>query len=264
MPSSPSTPPAATVRSWEPMPLADLTAAGADVDGAVADAIGTVPATATFEPDRREGAAVESFAVSPTVGIPDDVLAPARTAAQAAGYADGWTAGMRAARETTAARLADDQAESDRQRDLLHARHQRAIDALATAAARLDERAVTAAHDIEDQIITAAWRIAEALVGRALADDTVRGPAALTRALSLAPIDADVTVHVSPADHALLADATPATAAGHIERSDGRRRVTIVADDRIADGDAVSHCGATSIDARLTAAVDRVRQVLAP
>jgi flagellar assembly protein FliH len=150
--------------------------------------------------------------------------------------------------------------------------YSQAFEALFDAAEELEGLAVQSAADIEEQIVAAAWSIAEAIVGQVLADDETRSRAAVTRALSLAPADEDVTVAVSPADFRVLAaergdavdSAATATDMTPIRRSRGLRTVSILADDTLAPGDAVATCGATTIDARIAGAIERVKQVLAP
>lgn len=200
------------------------------------------------------------FEVSPSSGIPDDLLAEARTAAQAAGYAAGWASGIRAARvvadaERQAARASADRAETERQ-----ARVQQAFTALDLAAGALEARAVPGAEQVEELIVTAALAIAEELVGHALQDDVVRSQAALRRALSLAPADDDVTVRLNPADYASLcsADGPPES----LVPQGIARRFALVEDASIAPGDAVAGCGATEIDARISTGLARVREVL--
>jgi flagellar assembly protein FliH len=79
----------------------------------------------------------------------------------------------------------------------------------------------------------------------------------VARALSLAPSDEDVRVTLHPADLAALG-------AEGTTRTEGGRAITFAADDTLAPGDALARSGATSIDARLGAALERVREVLAP
>jgi flagellar assembly protein FliH len=191
-------------------------------------------------------------------GVPEEILAPARAAAQAAGYAAGWAHGVRAARlvsdaEAHVATANRERAEAERTAEV-----RRALTALDAAATALEHSAAPSAHEIEQLIVSSALTIAEALIGDALRDDEIRGRAALARALSLAPAGEDVTVALSPADHAIV---TAITGTG----SDGTglgRTVTLVADATLAPGDALASCGATTIDARLSTGLARVRDSL--
>jgi flagellar assembly protein FliH len=298
----------ATVTAWQPISLSDgapsHSGAGAPSHGAT----GTLPhvvtgaaGTATLPRfERRERATaptLRAFAVSPKAGIPEDLLAAETAAARASGYAAGYAAGIDEARTTTRERLAAQAAAAETSAAAAEATRERAFQSLFDAAEELEGLAVQSAADIEEQIVSAAWTIAEAIVGQVLADDDSRSQAALTRALSLAPSDEDVTVAVSPADFAVLAghdeaarnhtesnhiagnnhnagsthtagssadNACAATDMTPLRRSRGLRTVTIVADESLTPGDAVATCGATTIDARLSAAIERVRRVLAP
>lgn len=250
-----------TVSPWQPVSLAD---------GAAAAATGMV-ALPQFEPGAKPAnPSLRAFSLSRTAGIPAGLLAAETAAARAAGYAAGYTAGIDDARAATRDRLAADAAAAENASAARDAAISQAFGALFAAAEGLEGRAVQSAADIEEQIVSAAYSIAEAIVGRVLADDETRGQAALTRALALAPADEDVTVAVSPADFLVLAagrgdgadDAAAATDLTPLRRYRGLRTVTILADEALAPGDAVAACGATTIDARLSAAVQRVKLVL--
>jgi len=90
------------------------------------------------------------------------------------------------------------------------------------------------------------------VVGAGLADDELRGRAALRRALALAPRDLPVVVRLNPADLAALGEA-----AETVDSS-----VTLVADPTLAPGDAWATSAATRIDARIRAGLERVRKHL--
>jgi len=222
---------------------------------------GSVPppaAAVTFVADAvRSGAPAAVFEIAQRAGIPDELLAPARAAAQAAGYAAGWASGIRAARLVADAEAHVAAAERDRAGATQRAALAQAITAIDRAAGALEQRAVPAAEQIEQLILSSAFAIAETLVGRTLADEQLRSNAAVARALSLAPTDEDVVVTVHPADLAALGAAGTA-------RTEGGRTIAFAADGTLAPGDAVARSGATSIDARLGAALERIREVLAP
>jgi len=252
---------AATVTAWQPVSIDDSTPV--PTAGAIA-----LP---RFEKETRAAApTLRAFAISRTAGIPEDLLAAESASARAAGYAAGYAAGIDEARAATRDRLAAEAATDAAAAQARDAATSQAIEAMFDAAEELEGLAVQSAADIEEQIVSAAWSIAEAIVGQVLADDETRSRAALTRALALAPSDEDVTVAVSPVDFTVLAGEgageTPrsATDMTPIRRSRGLRSLVIVADESLAPGDAVATCGATSIDARIASAVDRVKQVLAP
>jgi flagellar assembly protein FliH len=203
----------------------------------------------------RPAAAV--FEVSPSAGIPDELLVPARAAAQAAGYAAGWAHGIRAARLVAEAEARTARAETQRLLAEQRARLQQAFRALDEAAAGLEQRAAPSADDAQDAIIAAALEIAEAVVGHTVRTDARRAPAALGRVLALVPSAEDVTVHVAPADYAVLtadgSEPLPGSTA---------RRISLVEDASLAPGDAVARSAATVVDARIDRALARVREVL--
>lgn len=185
--------------------------------------------------------------------LPAEVSARLRAEAHAAGYAAGWAQGRREADVAATADRERYAAEAHAAAEAQASTVERAVRALAGAAQSLERRAVPAATDIEDTIVRAAFALAEAIVVRELATATEPGRDALARAMALAPAGRPVTVRLSPADHATLAVSTVDT--------DGRT-VTVVADPGLAPGDAVAECDATTIEARLGDALDRVREVL--
>lgn len=188
----------------------------------------------------------------------EEVAGTARIAAQAAGYAAGWAQGHAGAtahaREQAAAREAV-RAEQDREQ-----RHRvaRALAALHAAADALERRAVVPAADIADELLAGALDLVEVIVGHELAVTTTPGLDAVRRALDLAPGGARVVVALHPQDRAAVA--------ALVEAGDGDfgREVQLLADPSLAPGDALAECDATRIDARLPAALARVRAVLAP
>jgi len=115
-------------------------------------------------------------------------------------------------------------------------------------------RETTARNDIEDQVVAAAMQIATVLVGHELAQPDERGRDAIARALALAPVHGDVIARLHPVDISVLGD--PATL------SPGRV-MTIVPDPSLSPGDCIVDVGACRIDARVGAALDRAREVLA-
>jgi flagellar assembly protein FliH len=195
------------------------------------------------------------FELSPESGVPDELLVPARAAARAAGYASGWASGIRAARLIADAEAHANANERERQHAARDEQVGQAITAVHRAAEALEQSAVPAAEHIEDLIVSSALAIAEALVGQVLRDETLRSEAALHRVLSLAPVDEDVTIALSSADYAALGADT-------LVPQGGSRSVAFVEDPALAPGDAVASCGATTVDARLSSGLERVREVL--
>lgn len=177
----------------------------------------------------------------------------ARAAARAQGYAVGWSEGRRAGEEHARA-----QAEAEmRDRSAEHARqaaeHEHAVAALRLAVQRLHGTVVEISAAVEAQTVDVALQLAEAVVGRevALADDPAAD--AMRRALALMPADTTVTVRLQPQDRAGL---DPSEFAEY--------GVRLVDDTSLGRGDAVVETDTTVVDATVTAALARVREVLAP
>ena len=185
----------------------------------------------------------------------------ARAEARAVGYAQGWAQGVRSAAETRDAESTVAAAELA----ALHARYSQqagsALQALQAAAADLRQRTVTVTDQIADEILTVAVGLAEVLLGRELRDPAVAAPAALARVLALAPDDQPVTVWLSPADHQTLTGPDGPGLIATVEGATGRG-LSYEQDPELQPGDARARCGSTTIDARLSAGVDRLREYL--
>jgi flagellar assembly protein FliH len=186
------------------------------------------------------------FEVHRPRGVPEELIAPARAAAESAGYAAGWAKGVEAARAVVDAEQQAARRATEARADQL----MQALVAAESAARRLEQRSVPALAEIEDVLITAAFDLAEAIVGARLRDDQKRGLDALRRVLALAPGGEPVRVHLHPADLDVVrgADVPPG--------------VELVPDPAQTPGDAVARCGATEIDGRIRTAVARVREQL--
>jgi flagellar assembly protein FliH len=190
----------------------------------------------------------------PAVELSERVRAQAR----ATGYAEGWGEGQRAALLAAQA-VAVQQAASARVADLARAAaFERAMGAVTGAVRAMDARVVLDVAALEDHVLRAAWQIAEELLGRELAAAAEPGRDALRRAMSLVPADAAVTVLLNRDDYEAL---TGATTAEHEYVHEGRR-VLLRPEAGLASGDAIAECAATTVDARLATAVDRVRKAL--
>lgn len=197
------------------------------------------------------------FELAPENRIPEDVLEQARASAHAVGYAEGWAKGLREAREHTRAERQAAAAEYKKVAAERRERTAQAVAAIDLAAGKLEGRALKNAEEMETAIIESAFTIAEAIIGAHLKDDEKRGAAALRRALALAPVGEPVTVTVSPADYATL------TSNGAVELPEcENRNVTLVQDAGFEPGDAVAVWESTSVDARISKALMRVRRVL--
>lgn len=205
----------------------------------------TVP-TARFDVDLRRKAAP-----------PPELVAQVRAAAEAAGYAAGWAQGRREAQQAAQA-----QADRDAQavEDVMAAtavQIERAIGGIVAAARELERRAIPTVLDIENTIAETAIAVAEAVIGREIRTAAYPGRDALARALALAPEQRPVTVRLNPADRMSIG-----LSDGTTELVMDGRPITLVDDPSLQPGDAVAMCDATTIDARLGPALERVREVL--
>jgi flagellar assembly protein FliH len=174
-----------------------------------------------------------------------------RAAARAQGYAAGWAEGRRRALDDAQSTRAAQEALAATERVAQLGEQDRLVAALLAAAeqARADfDRRYDA---LAGQALDLALRIAEEVLQRevGVADDA--GADALRRAL--APVDprVTVTVRLNPADHDRL---DPGVLEG--------RPVTVVADPGVARGDAVAETDDGLVDATVSGALARVREVL--
>jgi len=202
-----------------------------------------------------------AFDFASDAAVPDQLVVQARAEARAVGYAQGWAQGLRDAADSQAGQ----QAAADADRASLRERQQQqvvsALQALQAATDDLRQSTMRVTDDIEDQILAAAVQLAEALLGRELRDPEVAAPAALARVLRLAPANEPVTVWLHPADHHTLTAPAGRALIGSVEGATGRG-LTFEIDPELEPGDARARCGSTSIDARLSAGVARLREYL--
>ena len=169
----------------------------------------------------------------------------------AAGYASGEAAGLAAAAAASQTqRVAQQKVLAEQVRRTEHA-----LTVLAGAATSLEARLAPSAEAAEEQLATMAFALLETLFQRELALSTEPGLDAIRRALSLAPRARPVVARLNPADAAALPT--------HSMVMDGRD-VSVLADPSVEPGGCVADCDATRIDAQLSTALDRVRQVLQP
>lgn len=212
-----------------------------------------VVATAQFDTDLRRYAA-EARATGTSADQ-----------SRAVGYAAGWSEGRKVAARAAAAdaarvqaEIARLEAEAEATRAAQAAQVRQALGALGAAATRLDQRATPDLEELEQTIVAAAFALAEAVVGRELACAVEPGLEAIARALSAAPSGGPVTVRLCPADLATITGT--GGVAGQIEMAG--RNVLVVTDPVLRPGDAVAQCDTTTVDARIGAALDRIREVL--
>jgi flagellar assembly protein FliH len=176
-------------------------------------------------------------------------------AARAAGYADGWAQAQRAAQQirkaererTDAIAAADAQARAN----VLD----QSVTAINTAVNRLEKRLGPDFEELEEIILSMAVELAQALLGRELGEVGNRAADAMHRAFNLLPPTGLVTVRLHPDDYRTLTDSDSLIQ----EYSYQGRVVTLRRDPSLQPGDAIAECAATTVDAQLSRALERVR-----
>ncbi|HEX2903041.1 MAG TPA: FliH/SctL family protein [Jatrophihabitans sp.] len=183
----------------------------------------------------------------------------ARVEARAVGYAQGWAQGLRDAAAGQAAEIEQARARREAALRSQSAEVGTAVQAVLAAADRLERTSVELTDQLSDTMLAAAVELAAALLGQELADPIVSARSVLTRVLGQVPDDQQVTVWLSPADHAtltgpdapaLLSLAGPAVAA----------RLRFECDPALAAGDALAKSAHTTVDAKLSTALARLRE----
>ncbi|MGI8666935.1 MAG: FliH/SctL family protein [Jatrophihabitans sp.] len=207
-------------------------------------------------PDTPAGA---SFVLTGRAGVPSELVDQARGDARAVGYAQGWAQGVREASELQTGLARSAQAELKRREAEHGDRLASLLQAVDVAASRLDQTVVQLTDQICDQILAAAVELAQSLLGAELRDPVTAASAALTRVLRLAPDNEPVTVWLSPSDYQSLTGPDAGALISAIEAG-AAARLSFECDPALADGDALARSAATSIDARLTAAIARLRE----
>ena len=177
----------------------------------------------------------------------------AEKAARAQGYAAGWAEGRRKATETLAEQRAEQLQVLDADRARVLEAQQAAVLALAAAVEGVEATLAGTEQVLAVQAVELALQIAAAIVQHDVLTSTDPGADALVRALATVPPGVPVTVRLHPADRAQL----------DLTLLEGRQ-VAVVDDPALARGDALAETDTQIVDARLTVALDRVREVLLP
>ena len=175
----------------------------------------------------------------------------ARRAGWAAGHAEGLVAServVRAAEEAAEERIAAVQARWER-------RLASATAALGAAVERLDATAAPVVDSLRDDVLDMVVLLVGDLLGREVTLADSAGMDAVRRALTLCPTDGPVRVRLHPDDLAEI----PAEALAGLPES-----VTVLGDDSVERAGALAEAGTQRVDAQLSAALERVREVLRP
>jgi flagellar assembly protein FliH len=180
------------------------------------------------------------------------LAAETRDAARAQGYSTGWAEGRRAAEQRAAEQeqqVADQHRQQEERREV---EHQAAVQALLRAAAELDQALAATCARVESHVVDVAVELTEELLGHELAVAETPGLDAVRRALALVPGEPVVRIRVAveEAGHPLLAELAGAA--------------TVVGDPSLRRGDALVETGTEVVDARVSGALQRVREVLLP
>jgi flagellar assembly protein FliH len=166
------------------------------------------------------------------------------------GHATGYAAGRKQAEAEAAALRAALQAESDRALEVARDNVASALEALARAAADYQARQVPVLQSVDASMAAAALELAEAIVGRELATGDGSARAALERASGDA-VPVGSVVRLNPQDIAVIT-AGETTWAG----------LELVPDSSLDRGDAVVELQHGSLDARVSASLQRARTAL--
>jgi flagellar assembly protein FliH len=175
----------------------------------------------------------------------------AQAAARTQGYATGWAEGRRAADERAEDLRRELLAEHHAAEQRRDAEHRSAVEALLRAAAALTTAVTSVCDEVARHTVDVAAALTEELLGHELTTATAPGADAVRRALALLPEDAVVRVRLSPAE---TADPSLAERLGAVQ---------VIADPSLERGDALVELVDGVLDARVSRAIARVREVLA-
>jgi flagellar assembly protein FliH len=192
--------------------------------------------TIEVEPSSGDRGSPPTFATALHLpAIDPDELERARLEASARGYADGLAAGRDEARAEVLAAA------------------QGLLGNLAAAVQQQAAQRTATLDELSDDLVRFAYGVVESLLGRELELAAAPAVDAVRAALRLAPDRGAAQVLVHPDDVAVVAAAREAL---------GTREIDVVADSSIGLGGCVVRVGECEIDARIDAALERVRTVL--
>lgn len=202
------------------------------------------------------GNAADARLVDPSLAKAfDEASAVAREQARREGFEIGYAEGVARAAQEAADQVAAEQSRVELLEQRLQATVQNSANLLQRAAAELAERQAANLADVEDLLLDAAYDLATVLVGRELQSVSEPVRDAVRRALTMVPDDGSVTIYVHPVDLVNLAP---------IEDFAPGRNIRAAADPNVEPGSCTVNVGATHVDASLSAALMRVREVLEP
>jgi flagellar assembly protein FliH len=166
-----------------------------------------------------------------------------------AGYAEGLRRGL---------------ADSEASASLLEQEYLEQVNAVITALMMakdaLDARQDASYEELANELCAAAFELSESIIGRELSADPYPVLSAARRAFRAAPASRHATVRLSPADAGALG--LDSAQNEELIRIASGRGLTIIADTSVEVGGAIVEIGATTIDAQIRTAMDRVGRVI--
>jgi len=207
----------------------------------------------------REPIAINGFEFSGGAGVPAELVDAARNQARAVGYAQGWAEGQREHAASQAAEVAAARAERSANLKAQADQVATAVLAVLRAADGLGRVSIELTDQLADSMLTAAVELAAALLGQELTDPVASARGILARVMNAAPLDESVAVRLSPSDYQTLTGPDGAALLAALDPT-ATARLSFESDPTLAPGDAVARAGATTVDARLSAAVQRLRE----
>ena len=174
----------------------------------------------------------------------------------AAGYSAGWVAGSRAAAEAAQVDRLRLEAEHEDREAARDAALAQALNSLGQAIAQWHARALPVLDDAQRSVYEAALDLAEAVLQREIAPGPDSARSLLTRALDV-PADVHPTVlRLHPDD---LLHVNLLVQSGEADVPHG---LVLIPDPRLTPGDAITEHAEGALDARISTALARAREVL--